>query len=673
MRNPLLAMRTGGLFVALLLGTSLPIQAQNGTGTQEFPAEYFAPSRPADAYDMVRKLPGFELIEVDDEVRGFTGSRGNVLFDGRAPSGKQESLEQMLRRIPATAVLRIELIRGGSMSAATGGFDLVANVVRRPQAAMSGSILAGASAADEIGAKPDGRLEFSRQSGSSHLDAAIALETEIDDDSGAGGIIERDATGVVEDRVDRDEREYLRTLSSSAEYKLPIGSGELIANLNAARERTIERVRSIEDQATVEATERENIWNGEISAQHQVPMWNGKIESLIVHRAEWLKAMAEEEDEQFSENTETHETVARAEYRQTEGPLQFFGSAEAAFNGLSSDAELTEGGVLVPITGTDVHVTERRGEAAIGATWQAAKMIVVEPSIRAEYSQIRSTGDSSQDDDFIFWKPRLRVSWNRGQTRVQATIEREAAQLDFGDFVASAELDRDDVVAGASSLRPPTTWSFATVLEQRFWEGGALVVTFRRERIDDVIDRVVVEDEGELFDAVGNIGPGKRTSLRAELTVPLDRAGLSGMEVRTDLVFLRSRVTDPVTGQKRTISEDRPFEGEIRLTHDLPGGRWSWGVEASLAHEEREFRFDELRRERKGTALSAHIEFRPGRDWRLRGEVENFTSRTLNDERQEFDGLRSSGVLDSIEVRKIETSPIWTVSLRKSFGAAASN
>ena len=52
-------------------------------------ADFFASSKPADAYDMVRKLPGFELIEVDDEVRGFTGSRGNVLFDGRTPSGSR--------------------------------------------------------------------------------------------------------------------------------------------------------------------------------------------------------------------------------------------------------------------------------------------------------------------------------------------------------------------------------------------------------------------------------------------------------------------------------------------------------------------------------------------------------------------------------------------------------
>ena len=98
---------------------------------------------------MVRRLPGFELVDVDEEVRGFTGSRGNVLFDGRPPTGKQESLEQMLRRIPASRVLRIELIRGGTAGAATGGYDLVANVVRKSGGSTSASALGGASAAEE--------------------------------------------------------------------------------------------------------------------------------------------------------------------------------------------------------------------------------------------------------------------------------------------------------------------------------------------------------------------------------------------------------------------------------------------------------------------------------------------------------------------------------------------
>jgi hypothetical protein len=267
------------------------------------------------------------------------------------------------------------------------------------------------------------------------------------------------------------------------------------------------------------------------------------------------------------------------------------------------------------------------------------------------------------------WKPRFRLDWEHGSGRLQSTIERQVAQLDFDDFVASAELDRDDVVAGATSLRPPATWSFSTVFEQRFWGDGALLLTWRHEWIDDVLDRVVVERDGELFDAAGNIGQGKRRILKAELTVPFERLGFGGMQLKSGITLIKSRVMDPITVQKRVIAEDRPFEGDIRLTHDIPGGRWSWGVDASFAHREREFRLDEERFERKGTALGANVEFRPRADWRVRLEAENFGSRALVERREKFDGSRA-GILDAIETRRLRTSPIVTFSVRKSFGAS---
>jgi hypothetical protein len=665
--------RRGALAVAALLIATFatPAAAQGGEQVQVFPAEYFAELHPADAYDMVRRLPGFELIEGDEEVRGFTGSRGNVLFDGRSPSGKQETLEQMLRRIPAASVLRIELTRGGAKSTATGGYDLVANVIRRQQTATSASVLAGGSAAEEIGAKPNFRAELSRQSRDWRLDASAALDTDIDDDSGRGRLVEQTPSGTEIGREDRDEREFSRTASLNAEYKVPAAGGELVANANVARERTLERILSTEDEERSLATGRDQLWSAEASGQYGAAVAGGDLEALVLQRVGRLRARDEEEDESFTEATRTSETIARAEYRRGSDRLRFFGSVEGTLNRLTSDADLVIGGEQVPINGSDVNVSERRAEAALGAIWKPAASLVVEPTLRAEISTIRSTGDSRSREHFLFWKPRLRLSWDRGSRRIQATIEREAAQLDFSDFVASAELDRGDVVAGATALRPPTTWSFSATFEQRFWDDGALLLTYRREWIDDLIDEVLIEENGELFDAIGNIGKGTRRILKAELTLPFERLGIPGMQLKAALTFLKSRVTDPVTGRRRVISEDRPFEGDIQLNHDVPGGRWSWGAEASLAHREREFRFDEARLERKGPLFGAHIEFRPRASWRVRLEAENIGSRSLVETRSKFDGTRASGILDSIEARRLRTSPIVTFSLRKAFGAAA--
>ena len=665
-------MRSGSVVAALLLSYAALAQAETATGIQTFNADYFEFAHPTDAYDMIRKLPGFELIDVDDEVRGFSGSRGNVLFDGRAPSGKQESLEQMLKRIPASSVVRIELIRGGSNGTATGNYELIANVVRAEAASRTYSVQGALSAAKEIGVKPDFRLELSNQSARTRLEGALALETDIDDDSGSGSIVETSVDGTI-GREDRDEREYQRILSADGEYKVPLATGDLVANFSGKREITRETVSSIEGSDESVEKEYERLWSGELGGQYNVTLRTGELEGLVVQRLGKLRHDAEEDDESFEERTRTSETIARAEYRRGIDALRYFASLEGALNSLDSTATLAIDGEPIPISGSDAKVSERRMEGAFGGTWKAAPNLLIEPSMRAEFSNIRSSGDNQNDDSFFFLKPRLRATWDNGGTRLQATVEREVAQLDFEDFVASAELDRDDVLAGAVSLKPPATWSVGLTVEQRFWEDGSLSLSYRREWIDDVIDRVVIVQDDELLDAVGNIGAGKRRIIKADLTAPFDRLGIAGMQFRASFTFLKSRVTDPVTGDKRIISEDRPFEGDLSLTHDIPGGRWSWGAEASLSHHEREYRFDEVREERKDTSFGLFVEFRPARDWRLRTEAENLSSRSLVEERDKFDGLRSVDVLDSIETRRIETSPIFVFSVRKAFGSPSAD
>ena len=95
-------------------------------------------------------------------------------------------------------------------------------------------------------------------------------------------------------------------------------------------------------------------------------------------------------------------------------------------------------------------------------------------------------------------------------------------------------------------------------------------------------------------------------------------------------------------------------------------------MDATLTEKEREFRFDEVRRERTGTALGMHVEFRPTAKWRIRGEVENVAWENLTDEREEYLGPRSVGVLESFENRRINTDPIFTLSIRRAFSADGS-
>ncbi|HQT54996.1 MAG TPA: Plug domain-containing protein, partial [Phenylobacterium sp.] len=92
-----------------------------------FPAEFFAQYNPVTAADMVARVPGFELRDGDDR-RGFAATAGNLLVNGERPSSKAAPSD-LLKRIPAASVLRIELLSGSNSTIDIRGQSQVVNVV----------------------------------------------------------------------------------------------------------------------------------------------------------------------------------------------------------------------------------------------------------------------------------------------------------------------------------------------------------------------------------------------------------------------------------------------------------------------------------------------------------------------------------------------------------------
>jgi len=95
-----------------------------------YPPSYFADVGPSTALEMVQRLPGF-TFDKGAAVRGLSGSGGNVLIDGEPPVSKNDTLEEVLRRIPVSSVLRIDVIRGGAPGIDMQGRTVIANVIRK--------------------------------------------------------------------------------------------------------------------------------------------------------------------------------------------------------------------------------------------------------------------------------------------------------------------------------------------------------------------------------------------------------------------------------------------------------------------------------------------------------------------------------------------------------------
>jgi outer membrane receptor protein involved in Fe transport len=668
------------LCAALLSGGAIAQPAAATDDTLVYLAAFFAEAQPANAYDMILRLPGFQFDEGDADVRGLAGSAGNVLVDGRRPAAKQDRLDAILKRIPAASVLRIELIRGGAQGVDMQGYSVLANVVRRSEAAVRGQAEAAFARYGDGRTAPSLRANISRRSGDRVSEASLYLFQSIDDEKGRGPRIRTNADGSIRERAIYDEHDGFHGVQATLGHERGFAGGrlQLSASLSRQRERAdtdltffapdpaLERVLELETQDNAELGLN---WNRALG-----PGWSIELTGLQRLSRDDARERSDEpsSNEAVDERSHGGESIGRAVLRwKPSGTLSFEGGGEAAYNYLDSHSSLTLDGVAVPLPAANVRVAERRAEGFATATWQPSKPLTVEAGLRVETSRLTQSGDSSLVKSFVFPKPRLAVAWSSGpHTQWRLRVEREVSQLDFGDFVSSTSLTSSTITAGNADLEPERTWIASLAWERRFWGEGALVLTARHEWKSHTLDRVGVSGPDFAFDAPGNIGSGSKSKIAADLNVPLDRLGIAGGLLKAELGYRWTSVIDPTTGERRRISGEEPIDGEIHFTQDRPVAGFRWGIDYLIAKDEIEYRFNEIRRTRIAGRLSVFAEYRLSPRWTARVFAENLTGRHVERSRAIYAGSRAALPLRYIEVRDLATRPLVGVLVRRSFGAS---
>ncbi|HEX8302714.1 TonB-dependent receptor plug domain-containing protein [Sphingomonas sp.] len=668
--TPLLA------FAALL---ATPAAAQTArSDLLVFPASFFAEAQPATAYDMVLRIPGFAFDAGDSEVRGLAGSGGNVLIDGRRSAAKGDTLDAILKRIPAAAVLRIELIRGGANGVDMQGAPLLANVVRRRETAVRAQAEASFSYYGDGRTAPSVRANISRRRGDAQTEGSFYLYQSVDDEKGRGPRTRINPDGSLRERALYDERDGFRGGEFSAGHEQPLAGGRL--QLTVSLKRDSERADTdllflapspgLEEVLELETKDNAEIglaWSRRLGRQ-----WSLELSGL--QRFSLDDASERSDDgsdvEEVAADARGGESIVRALLRwQRSEALSFEGGAEAAYNYLDSHSALAVNNVAVALPAANVRVAERRAEGFASAIWHPSHTLSVEAGLRVETSRLVQTGDSNLAKSFVFAKPRLAFNWSAGaRTQWRARIERDASQLDFGDFVSSTSLTSGTTTAGNADLEPQRVWTATLAWERRFWNEGALVLTARREWISHTVDRIGVFGPGFAFDAPGNIGTAAKAKIEASLSLPLNRLGIAGGLLKLDAGYRWTSVIDPTTRLRRSISGEQPIDGEVHFTQDRPAIGFRWGADMILAETETEYRFNEVRRSHIGARVSAFAEVHPAAHWTLRAFAENITGRDVRRDRFIYAGARSAQLLRYSETRLLSTQALFGVLIRKDLG-----
>jgi len=654
-------------------GTAVADAARQGVLV--FEPAFFADARPDTALDMIARLPGFAFESGDSGTRGLAGTAGNVLIDGRRPSTKSDNLDQILRRISAAGVARVELIRGGASGIDMQGRSVVANVV------LIRTVTTERVIETNTYVYPDGHLgpvlsaRYSRREGDDQIEGSLSGFSDRTDGTGDGFRRRYDPAGNLIQDADLVLWDRIRNLRATGAVQRRAGGGLLrvngllgwFGNENAQDLliRSGAGVDSFNDEESNDVNSELGVnWTRDLG-----PRTGLELTGLQRYSSEDYTGVSESSGDSstFTADSTSGESIGRAILRfRPNDRWSFETGGEVAYNFLDSATAYSENGVPIPLPSSAVKVEELRGEVFGQATWRPAPTLTVEGGLRVEVSEISQSGDSDLTKSFVYPKPRIQATWTPWtghQFRFRA--EREVGQLDFGDFIASADIDIGQVEGGNPDLEPEKSTVIEAIYERRFWGEGVFDVTLSHAEIEDVVDVIPLTGG---FDGVGNIGDGTADFFQLRLTLPTDRLGIPNGRFQTRGSWSSTSVLDPVTGEERRFQGNQAFGCGVSFNQDLAGGRWSWGFDHGCNVDKgRGFRVREVRAFYEEPGVGAFVQWKPQGDLTVRVDLGNATDRAQGYDREIYAGPRDTAPLAFREVRRTRMSPWLFVQIRKTF------
>lgn len=674
---------------ALLLSAVALAQAPAPAASADrvvYDAQFYAAFTPRTALDMIGQTPGFVLIapegNMGSERRGFSGAVGNVLIDGKRLGAKSQNLRDVLERVAATEVLRIEVLRGAEVAGDASGATVLANVVRTP-ASGGGTWEAGFEITNEEKPKPNGKFGWSGRNGD--------LEYSLGGTLFGHDHLSRGRFDVHDENDEIVAKKEFPIPHINDEYKLngeiafPLGEGRLSitgqAYLFKHRENTFQRTTTPDGEPIETELDpfREELRTQEAGVTWLRPVGDYELNltALATRRQDETLAVATllDAEEQFIEEfrqdarQDSGESIVRGTLARElqNGRLEF--GAEAAINSLEGETALTldEGAGPEPIDlpNANLRVEETRGEAFVSHVWRISERWSLDSRLAAETSRLSFTGDTDQSVSLSYVKPRVQLTRAFGRHQFQMRVYRDVGQLDFGDFVSSAELAEGNVTGGNPDLKPQTAWAVEAEADLRFGEDTAVRLLAYRHFVDDVADIVPFGPPGEQIDAPGNIGKGH--VLGAELTVRLPlSAVLKGGTLNLTGAVSDTEVTDPVTGRRRKFSDTYENHLKIELRQDVAAARFAWGTVFEGYSHDTDYRLDETFSFRELPRLDLFAETTWIENFKIRLDVFSVLQGTEWRERRFYSPDRN-GTLTGRETGDFYPGTWWQLTISSTF------
>lgn len=603
------------------------IAAPSG-GTTVYPRAFFDDYTPVTALDIVSRVPGFS-VDLGSDRRGFDEAGGNVLIDGARPAAKSGGLGEVLERIPADSVERVELITNPTMAAAAGQ-TLVVNIVLRT-GGRAGTWRAALSRNGDGAVSPS--VRGSLATGLAGWSLSSGIEHEVYDDPHRGDRIRRDAAGTLL-LLEREMHDSVYTTSAwSVEAMRGLAGGDFAVNARLGRDRyrlTLDRPgffgpapRDAPDQLRTDTFEEEGL-NGEIGLSFGLPGAGGwRRDALTIARWDLREQRGGNSRSappgvsgsgvRSATDRDGFEWIGRFVVTAPErrGWRPEFG-VEAVYNRLDAALEfgsVDAGGGFTPIElpSAVVVVDERRYSPFVKASSEIRPGWTLDTGLAFEASEIAVRGGARNSQSLRFLKPGVSLAWRASPSlNLRAALQREVGQLDFDRFAASADTWADRTRGGNPDLRPDRGTKLSLDIDHRTEGGPALNIELYHAWKDDVLEDIILGPgaPGEPpVTGIGNAGEARAWGVELAATSPLP----FGLELDASVSWRRSAFDDPITGATRALNGMEPLGYAVELRQELPARGLTWGLQASAEGEGTSWFVDERSTYDEGVERSFYL------------------------------------------------------------------
>ncbi|MEC7684961.1 MAG: TonB-dependent receptor [Pseudomonadota bacterium] len=659
--------------------------------TVVFEAEFFKQFQPVSVNDMISRIPGIGLAlgrGGGGGRRGLGGGGNEILINGQRITGKSNGSRDQLRRIAASQVRYIEIIRGTSEEIDVRGGSQVINIVLIESA--SRSSLAAEINADLIQdgtVAPGGRFSYTGQNG--QFNYLFAVESEpryrandtFEASRGpAGRLLE-----IREETIIRDQNDLQASMNLGYQFKTSIVQlNALIGQTSppTSVSRTITDFRGdTKDQRKVREGNQFDRDNWEIGADYEYDFSSGATYRVLLlvndtesdfvrERFDVLDA-GDDKDLFLRSLGRDRERILRTSYTWDVIPEQALelgveGAQTIRNNGLlvgsrfgSSMPSAATGNLpAAQLDNAFSEIEEVRYEYFGIHNWQLNERMALESQLIFEDSTITQAGDVNNARSFSFLRPRVDYRFDITPTiQLRATIEKEVSQLSFSDFSLSQDNSDDDqnVQGGNPDVVQEQTWRYDVNFEYRLPEGLGVINTQLYYRdIDDVIGRIDVSaSEENLLSARGNIGAGKRYGISVEASSKLTPLGLPNALATLRIGAGDSSVVDPFLLRKRRMRYPGRWSTRASFRHDYQPWNFSYGFNYSWSDQQglQRVNFDlfDTERDSEEYSLSFFLEKRAFNGVTFRFDIQNANNKENCRLRTRYDGRITSGIIEEIE------------------------